>query len=168
MILPMLAAENSLEIRAAVTWMNDENESWTTLVPHAFARPIESVRVSKVAYISRALGRAMFPLKSETISTRQDFLEFNSLRDAWRRERSALSSATQMAMTPSYQRIIGMGERAIPQILRGLEAEGDNPDHWFWALAAITRANPVPEEHRGDMPAMARAWIEWARDRYAW
>ena len=67
-----------------------------------------------------------------------------------------------MATCLSYQRVIGMGEKAIPLILRQLENEGDDPDHWFWALQAITREDPVPEDARGDMKEMARAWLDWA------
>jgi len=55
-----------------------------------------------------------------------------------------------------------MGDKAIPLILRQIENEGDDPDHWFWALQAITRANPVSENARGDMREMARAWLDWA------
>jgi hypothetical protein len=87
---------------------------------------------------------------------------FQQLASQWHKERGATSSITQMAMCPSYQQIIGMGDKAIPLILRQIENEGDDPDHWFWALQAITRANPVPEDARGDMREMARAWLDWA------
>ena len=71
-----------------------------------------------------------------------------------------MSSATDMAMLASYQRIIGLGPAVLPLIFRELERE---PDHWFWALAAITDANPVPSESQGKVPEMAQAWIDWAR-----
>jgi hypothetical protein len=32
---------------------------------------------------------------------------------------------------------------------------------WFWALKAITDVDPVAEENRGDVVAMAKAWIDW-------
>ena len=60
---------------------------------------------------------------------------------------------------PSYQQIIGMGDMALPLILRELARE---PDHWFWALHAITGADPVEPDARGDVRKMAKAWIEWA------
>lgn len=94
---------------------------------------------------------------------------FQQLASQWRSERGATSSITQMAMCPSYQRIIGMGEKAIPLILRQLENEGDDPDHWFWALQAITREDPVPKEARGNMREMARTWLDWAyMEGYDW
>jgi hypothetical protein len=94
---------------------------------------------------------------------------FASLVQRWYAERGATSSITEMAMCHSYQRIIGMGEKAIPLILRQLEAEGEDPDHWFWALQALTGTNPVPPDARGDMREMARAWLDWAYLKgYAW
>jgi hypothetical protein len=65
-----------------------------------------------------------------------------------------------MAMHPAYQQIIGMGTPAVPLILAELKR---GVDHWFWALRAITRENPVPPESLGDMDAMAAAWLAWGR-----
>src|SRR5713226_5563140 len=45
---------------------------------------------------------------------------FLALAERWNKERGATSSMTKMVMCPSYQRIIGMGERAVPLILRRL------------------------------------------------
>jgi hypothetical protein len=64
-------------------------------------------------------------------------------------------------MHPAYQQIIGMGVDALPLILRELERE---PDHWFWALEAITGENPVPPTDRGRLNEMARAWLRWASE----
>lgn len=62
----------------------------------------------------------------------------------------------------SYQQIIGMGPQVIPLILADLQRE---PDHWFWALEAITGENPVVQADRGDISAMANAWLEWGEQR---
>jgi hypothetical protein len=88
--------------------------------------------------------------------------EFHSLAEQWRRETGMLSSVPKMAMHPAYQRIIGMGERAIAPIMQELQWR---PDHWFWALNAITGENPVPQESAGNLRQMAQAWIEWGRRR---
>jgi hypothetical protein len=87
---------------------------------------------------------------------------FESLAAAWRKECAHLSSVREMVLHPAYQQIIGMGRDAIPFLLRELERQ---PDHWFWALWAITGENPVPPEHRGRLRDMARDWLEWARQR---
>jgi hypothetical protein len=92
-----------------------------------------------------------------------DEARFQILAAQWRRERGVTSSPVQMAMCPSYQRIMTMSDRALPLILRQLESEGDDPDHWFWALRYITDADPVPPEDRGNMKRMAAAWLDWGR-----
>jgi hypothetical protein len=94
---------------------------------------------------------------------------FDLLVHQWRRERGVTSSVTAMAMCPAYQRIIAMGHRAVPAILRQLESEGDDPDHWFWALRFLTNADPVPADARGDMKKMAAAWLTWGHlNGFAW
>jgi hypothetical protein len=91
---------------------------------------------------------------------------FLELAEQWRRETGMMSLVTKMSMHPAYQRIIGMGQPVVPLILRELEQE---PDHWFWALQAITGANPVQPEQRGRLTQMAAAWIQWGRENgYRW
>jgi hypothetical protein len=84
------------------------------------------------------------------------------LADEWQAATKTLSSLPEMAMHPAYQRIIGMGPIAVPFILRRLAVE---PGQWFWALRAITGADPVSEEQRGRAKQMATAWLSWARDQ---
>ena len=81
--------------------------------------------------------------------------KFAALAVKWRAERGPQSSITRLSMHPAKQ-IIGMGDAAL--ILRELES---NPDHWFWALNAITGADPVPESSRGIMREMVKAWLDW-------
>jgi hypothetical protein len=98
-----------------------------------------------------------------------DSLIFKQLADQWRVERGSTSSTTEMVLCTAYQSIIGMGPGAIPLILSKLESEGDDPDHWFWALQVLTRANPVSEEDEGNLLNMRRAWFTWAAaEGYAW
>lgn len=74
-------------------------------------------------------------------------------------------------MHPAYQQIIGLGPDVVPLLLAELEG---HPDHWFWALHAITREDPVPSESRGKIKAMAQAWLDWGKrhgyntDRSRW
>lgn len=86
---------------------------------------------------------------------------FQRLARSWRRERGPTSSLTEMVTHPAYQEIIGLGREAIPLLLRELQRE---PDHWFWALKAITGVDPVPPEARGKIQEMARAWLRWGRE----
>lgn len=83
---------------------------------------------------------------------------FATLAARWHDETAVLSSVSQMAMHPAYQEVIGMGQTAVPLILRELQKK---PDHWFWALRAITGEDPIGLEERGKVRAMAAAWIQW-------
>ncbi len=97
---------------------------------------------------------------SKNISKKEELKrEFKALVNEWHKERGFISSVTEIAMCKSYQRIIGMGKDALPFIIHQLKEEGENPDHWFWALKAITGENAVHPEHRGNMKKMAEDWI---------
>lgn len=86
---------------------------------------------------------------------------FNELRERWLRE-SALLTSTDASMLPSYQAIIGLGPAVVPLILRDLRETGP---HWYWALKAITGADPVPRAARGHVEAMRQAWLTWGWER---
>jgi hypothetical protein len=96
-------------------------------------------------------------IASET--TRQ---RFRRLADEWKEQSRFLSNTAQMAVLKPYQRIIGMGWDAVPLILEELQRE---PRQWFWALEAITEADPVPPEAAGKVRVMAQAWIEWGKQQ---
>ena len=87
--------------------------------------------------------------------------QFHGLASEWKKDTALVSSVTQIALHPAYQRIIGMGSAVVPLLLRELERE---PEHWFWALRAITGADPVQPADRGKMKEMAAAWVEWGRE----
>lgn len=87
---------------------------------------------------------------------------FSGLRDIWIEETQLTSSMTSTVMHPAYQKIIGMGERVVPYILRDLR---DHPRYWMWALASITQEDPVPEDAHGDLRRMSGAWLTWGRER---
>jgi hypothetical protein len=87
--------------------------------------------------------------------------EFKRLASAWREQRNPISSADDeiFAESQPYQEIIGLGWEVVPFLLQ--ELRKDEPEPWFWALAAITRLNPVPVESRGNLRESAAAWIRW-------
>ena len=99
----------------------------------------------------------------------EDQLLFKELAKQWQYERGVSSSTTEIILSPAYQSIIGMGEKAIPLIFSKLQSEGSDPDQWFWALQFLTRTNPVAEEDEGDFLRMSQAWLAWAAAAgYAW
>lgn len=87
---------------------------------------------------------------------------FKELADQWRKDTRFLSAVDEIAMHPAYQRIIGMGQKAVPLILRELQ---QRLDHWFWALESITGESPVPPEDAGKMQRMREKWLEWGHCR---
>lgn len=104
----------------------------------------------------------VFPTSGCWTFVQGDEMEFSFLLEQWRAERGITSSTSDMVMCPSYLRIIGMGDRALPLILTQIKREGDDPDHWFTALEAITGEDPVSEDAYGDTVKMAAAWLSWA------
>lgn len=85
---------------------------------------------------------------------------FRELADVWQRETRFLSFMEQRAMHPAYQRIVGLGWVAVPLILRELQRQ---PDHWLWALQAITGEQPPRQGE--DFGAAVTAWLRWGRER---
>lgn len=89
-------------------------------------------------------------------------IKFNRLAQEWRRNTAFSSSVDEIVLDSNYQQIIGMGTPALPLILNELKGA---PEHWFWALAAITGANPAEYEPDGDIQAAADAWVGWGKNR---
>ena len=88
--------------------------------------------------------------------------EFQELSDRWHEDTAMISSAGDMITHPAYQNIIGMGPAVVPLLLCELAKE---PDHWFWALNAITKENPIQHEDEGDIDKMAKAWLDLGKER---
>ncbi len=86
--------------------------------------------------------------------------QFRSLASEWEDQTRYESTAIQKFLAPSYQRIIGLGPSVVPYILRDLQLK---PNHWFWALVAITGENPVMPDDAGNIRRMTAAWLDWGR-----
>ena len=86
--------------------------------------------------------------------------EFSALASEWKEATWPISSLKKRIAHPAYLQIIGMGPVAIPLLLKELRRE---PDHWHYALEAITRQNPVPAD--ADMKALVEAWLTWGERR---
>jgi uncharacterized protein (DUF433 family) len=84
---------------------------------------------------------------------------FQKLVNEWRKETAHLSLIAKKVMHPAYQRIIGLGPRAIPLILRELEQK---PGFWFWALQALTGEDPASPDATVD--ETAQAWLQWGKE----
>jgi hypothetical protein len=86
---------------------------------------------------------------------------FQQLVREWKQDTEYVSALDEIFLHPSYQRIIGLGDRATDLILASFVR---NLDHWDWALRAITGADPVPTEDEGDLERTRTAWLRWASE----
>ena len=103
------------------------------------------------------------PATRQTPSIEQTFQELAAI---WWEETRFTSSVTAMVMHMAYQRIIGLGPAVIPSLLQELDR---SPQHWFWALHAITGVDPVLPEHKGQVQHMVQDWLHWGRETgYQW
>ena len=101
-------------------------------------------------------------LGDDDTATALDRETFEGLADEWELGRPRGADIEQMTKHSAYQRIIAMGEPAVPWLLQRL---AEKPDHWFVALNAITGARPVQPESRGRIKEMAQAWLNWGRQQ---
>lgn len=110
-----------------------------------------------VRELKKSLVHFLFPASRSGESPAEKFAR---LAYQWKHDTAFVSAVHTMSMRPEYQQIIGMGDAAIPLMLSELARE---PDHWFWALNAITGVDPVRPSDRGDIQKMAQAWLKWGR-----
>ena len=148
-------------------------DDWYEKPPQVWARELERQlqAASLQAYRRRAALRraalAYIRRKEEEkrlVQAQALEVEFNErfrrLADQWRKETQYISSLTQMAMHPAYQKIIGMGQQAVPLILREMQQHGG---HWLWALHVITDEDPV--QPNATFREAVQAWLEWGKQR---
>jgi hypothetical protein len=121
-----------------------------------------SIQDAMPANTGAELGKFLAQQPTTIANSRILQTKFDSLADAWRRNTAFSSSITEIVLDSNYQQIIGMGVAVVPLILHELR---NAPEHWFWALAAITGANPAQNEPAGDIQAAADAWVRWGVDR---
>jgi type I restriction enzyme M protein len=86
--------------------------------------------------------------------------QFGLLAEQWRRETGPYSSISRKVQHPAYQKIIAMGEPALPLILREMR---DRPAHWFTALRAIAKS--PPENEGADIGRATATWLKWGQER---
>ena len=122
----------------------------------------ESIGALPRPYDYGLLGTISLKIEDVTETTGVLRTAFDALVEEWQERTRFACSVLEMATDPAYQRIIGLGPQVTPLILKRLAGE---PDHWFWALKAITGDDPVPEEARGNLSKMSKAWLEWGRER---
>jgi hypothetical protein len=123
---------------------------------------IDNIATSKEAFIIldesiRSMEHYLSPILTQWANP---IIRFFTLKTQWETETAILSSATEIAMHPAYQQIIGMGNVAVPLILSEMKKK---PGHWFWALKSITGEDPVSPKQRGKIKEMTEAWLRWGK-----
>jgi hypothetical protein len=87
---------------------------------------------------------------------------FRQLATEWNREAGKISNPVKLFMHKKYQQIIGLGPQAVPFMMQDI---ADGKGNWYWAIAAITREDPIRPEDAGDMAKIRMAWIAWGKER---
>ena len=85
-------------------------------------------------------------------------VEFSELANRWHRETGMYSLSIQKTSHPAYLRIVGMGSRAIPFILKDLRQHGG---HWYQALESILGYSPVQIDEPGNIRQIKAQWLAW-------
>ena len=88
--------------------------------------------------------------------------EFHALARQWRTETKHLSSSQAMIQHPAYQKIVGLGLAALPVLLRELQ---QRPDHWFWALRAISGEDAA--RPGATFRQAVEDWVRWGLRQHA-
>lgn len=83
---------------------------------------------------------------------------FERLRAEWAEDTQFSSSLHQAATHPAYQRIVGLGEDALPLIFEQLRE--DPSPKWFWALRAIVREDKAATSET--VQDAVEQWLSWA------
>ncbi|MEQ9488562.1 MAG: hypothetical protein RIM72_06165 [Alphaproteobacteria bacterium] len=119
-----------------------------------YSRPLQNV-----LYVSSAQTDAGTATpKPNYFSSVRDIFDFHAAK--WKDETMFASSLSEKYLHPSYGRIIGLGEKALPYIFSSMSEERDD---WFYAIRSITGENVVPDSLAGDVEKMTQCWLEWGK-----
>lgn len=142
--------------------------------PYSSVKPRNFNKVEVLEFDNTAVGEESTVIYQEYERSSQHYLlpfsrqwanpmiRFYTLKSQWETETAMLSSATEIAIHPAYQQIIGMGPIVIPLILSTMQ---EKPGHWFWALKSIAGEDPVLPEQRGRIKEMTEAWLCWGKEQ---
>lgn len=88
-----------------------------------------------------------------------EYRRFLRLKNQWLQETKFTSSSTIIYSNSAYKKIIDLGIKTIPWIIRDLKKTNA---HWFNALYQLTGQDPIEPEHAGIVSKMSQDWITWA------
>jgi hypothetical protein len=133
----------------------------TEIVTLADTRLEQSVSISADGFTQfRVVGKHVMPSLDLPVVTADDETQFRQLADVWIKETGPLSDPISKYMHPSHLKIIGMGIKVLPLILREVEIMSG---HWFVALDAVSPVNPVTPQDERSLDRITEAWLAWGR-----
>lgn len=116
-----------------------------------------SLEASSIRTLAKEV-KVQFQQTNTTETTRS---KFERAALTWETDTLMESSVNRMIVHPAYLSIIAMGTDALPFIFEHMRIQ---PGFWFAALEAITNENPIRQTSRGDILAMTKDWIDWAKE----
>ena len=149
-------------------WATEHDQPWYILdlvkrVTTVSVRTVEIVR--NLPYQKFDAGVELFSDQWPFVPEPLDEERFRQLAEQWEDETMYLSNPNQITRHPAHREIVRMGIAVVPLILDRLQERGG---HWFSTLRAVTGADPVPPQDRGNVPKMTSAWLSWGeRSGYA-
>jgi hypothetical protein len=159
-----------MNYRYAVSQSRDESAVLVQPNPYIMPRRSHSLSRSDIDYGFRAPVVKPMGVPKVSASVYIDFFvadvsqdverEFDRLASIWRAETILFSRLDKRCMHRAYQRIIAMGEIAIPFILRDLKRTHDD---WFWALNVIAGEDSIPDDTPDSVDSLVEAWLSWGR-----
>jgi hypothetical protein len=114
--------------------------------------------------VDAAAQRAFYALLApDIVSLREVVLQqyFQDALKKWRDEVGISSLVSEKRASPAYQRIVDMGEEAVPLLL---EEIASRPSLIFMALHDITGEDPIVPDHQGRVSAMTEDWLKWGTE----
>lgn len=84
--------------------------------------------------------------------------QFEEHYKQWKAETVFESNGREILENTHYQKIMNMGESAVPLIL---EKYVQANDHWSYALRNITGISLNEATHKGNLEAIRTDWIAW-------
>ena len=87
--------------------------------------------------------------------------KFDRFFEKWYEETAPISGSA-IFTNPNHQKMIDLGEAAIPLMLKKLQ---EKPHFLFRALAKISGENPVLKEHHGKFDLIIEDWLNWGKQK---
>lgn len=136
----------------------ERQEYLSQLTESSYKQLVERVRLLlEQALLSQRAKKSPEPVQDVD---RELAIKFEALAHQWLQETKYLSDPVRKILHPSHLKLIAMGERILPLVLREVEKMSG---HWFVILNAISPENPVKPEDETNIERLANAWLEWGR-----